>query len=81
MNDIVGRKVKDVITGFEGVVPGYVTYISGCNQALVVPPVANDGKLVEAEWFDEQRLERIGAVRLELDNAAAPGAYMAPPKR
>jgi hypothetical protein len=49
--------VKDRITGFSGVVTGFVTYLSGCNQALVVPKVGKDGSFKEGQCFDEQRLE------------------------
>jgi hypothetical protein len=53
----LGSKVKDTITCFGGVVTGFVTYISGCNQALVVPEVGKEGTFKRAKWFDEQRLE------------------------
>lgn len=57
MNELqLGCTVKDKITGFEGVVTGIVDYLSGCNQALVVPKVDKDGKLRDAHWFDVQRL-------------------------
>jgi hypothetical protein len=39
----LGSNVKDRITGFSGIVTGFVTYLSGCNQALVIPNVATDG--------------------------------------
>src|SRR3546814_1776690 len=52
----LGQKVKDKITGFTGIVTGYVTYITGCNQALFAPQVGQDGAIKDACWFDEQRL-------------------------
>lgn len=52
----IGDKVRDQITGFEGVVTGRCQYITGCEQALVQPPVSKDGTFVEAHWFDEDRL-------------------------
>jgi len=53
----LGSKVSDQITGFSGEVTGFVTYVSGCNQALVVPKVATDDAFKDSRWFDEQRLE------------------------
>ena len=77
----LGVKVKDKITGFEGIITGFVTYISGCNQALVVPPVKKDGSLVEAQWFDEQRLIVTNANAIRLNNDKTPGFDTPAPKR
>jgi hypothetical protein len=55
----LGKKVKDKITGFEGIVTGVASYLYGCDQYLVTPP-AKDGAKVDAYWFDEGRLEVIG---------------------
>jgi hypothetical protein len=34
----LGRRGRDVITGFEGVITGHVAYLTGCNQYLLAPP-------------------------------------------
>ena len=70
----LGHRAKDRITGFVGVVVGIVDYISGCNQALLVPPVDPDGKLRTGEWFDVQRLELLQDEKIVLDNGDTPGA-------
>jgi hypothetical protein len=77
---MLGKTVKDRITGFTGVVTGHVQYLTGCNQALVVPPM-QDGKLGSSEWFDVQRLEDTGVAAIVLDNGATPGCDRAAPKR
>lgn len=47
----LGEKVKDSITGFEGVVVARAEYLNGCVSYQV------EGKDHEKEfWFDEQRL-------------------------
>ena len=69
----IGRRVKDRITGFEGVVTGYCEYITGCNQALIAPPTKDDGEFVESRWFDEQRLVQLGDEVITLDNGSHPG--------
>lgn len=69
----LGRKYKDKITGFEGVVTGQCQYISGCNQALLAPAIGEDGAFKEAHWFDVQRLEIQDGEPVVLDNGAIPG--------
>ncbi len=77
----LGATYTDRITGFEGVCTGYVTYLTGCNQALLVPR-AKDGALVEAQWFDEQRLEENPSREvIKLENGNTPGFDKVAPKR
>ncbi|MBR0879513.1 MULTISPECIES: hypothetical protein [Bradyrhizobium] len=78
---ILGTTQKDRLTGYVGVATGYVQYISGCNQVLVVPQMNADGKLPESHWFDVQRLERVGTEQIVLDNTKTPGFDKEPPKR
>jgi hypothetical protein len=80
MSIVLGGKYRDRITGFTGIVTGTAEYISGCNQALVSPP-AEGGKLGDASWFDQQRLERIDDSLVTLDNGDTPGCDLAPPIR
>jgi hypothetical protein len=56
-----GKKYRDDITGFVGTCTGKCSYISGCDQVLLVPPVDKDGKRVGGEWFDDDRLIDIEA--------------------
>jgi hypothetical protein len=78
----LGSKVEDKITGFSGIVTGFVTYLSGCNQALVVPKVGKDGAFRDSQWFDEQRLKVDNKFKtIVLDNSKTPGADIAAPKR
>lgn len=78
----LGDTVSDKVTGFSGIVTGLVSYITGCNQALVVPKVGKDGAAKDAAWFDEQRLTINRKVkRISIDNGANPGCDMPAPKR
>lgn len=77
----LGAQVKDKVTGFQGVATGLVTYISGCIQVLVQPPVDEKGAAREAQWFDEQRLEQVGTTVIELDNGKTPGFDRQAPRR
>lgn len=55
----LGKKGRDKITGFEGIITGRCQYLTGCDQYSLVPPV-RDGKIEGAQWFDEGRIEIIG---------------------
>lgn len=66
----LGQKIKDRVTGFEGVAVGRVAYLNGCIQYLIKPE-AREGKMVEEEWIDEQTLEVIGQGLLVDENGEA----------
>lgn len=55
----LGDKVKDPISGFEGVVVGRTDWLWGCVQLGVQPAALHEGKPVERQWFDETALEVI----------------------
>ena len=53
----LGDKVRDEITGFEGVAVSRTEYLYGCVQIGVQPTgLTENGKPKELEYFDEQRL-------------------------
>ena len=55
----LGQKAKDKVTGFEGIITGYVQYLYGCNQYGITPEV-KDGKLGDTQFFDEGRIQVTG---------------------
>lgn len=59
-NSLMGKTVKDKITGFQGIATSRHEYLTGCTQYGVQPPVDKDGKIPEREFFDEGRLSLIG---------------------
>jgi hypothetical protein len=66
----MGVIAKDLVTGFEGRVTGVASYMTGCDQALLVPNVENTGVYREGHWFDVTRLEVTDSKPLTL-----PAAY------
>jgi hypothetical protein len=52
----LGNKVRDTITGFTGIAVGRTEWLYGCTRIGVEPTELKDGKLVVAQWLDEQRL-------------------------
>ncbi|MCY1290512.1 hypothetical protein D9M70_396610 [compost metagenome] len=69
----LGKRARDKITGFEGIVTGRAQYLTGCDQYVLAPP-AKDGNLSRGEWFDEGRLMVLGdGIRPEEVAGVAPG--------
>jgi hypothetical protein len=52
----LGDRVKDLVTGFTGVVTARCEYINGCVQFGVSPPCEN-GKMQETQYIDYKRLK------------------------
>lgn len=77
----LGATYRDRIGGVAGVAIGYVTYITGCNQALIQPRSGDGCKQHDSHWIDETRLERLDDDTVTLDLAAGPGFDREPPKR
>lgn len=54
--ELLGMRVVDKVTSFEGVVTSICFDLYGCIQALVHPGISGEGKLLEQQWFDVNRL-------------------------
>lgn len=53
---ILGLRVRDRITNFDGVASSACFDVYGCVQIAITPAV-REGKLMEGAWFDIKRLE------------------------
>ena len=60
MDKFLGKKAKDKITGFEGIITSKHVYLTGCNQYGIQPRSDKDGKIPDKGFFDEGRLEITG---------------------
>lgn len=58
---LLGLKVRDRVTGFEGVATSVTFDLFGCVQTFVIPPVNQDGKIPHGAWFDAHRLETLSS--------------------
>ena len=60
---LLGHKVKDAVTGFEGVVESICFDLYGCVQAIVRPPLdkKKPQELGDARYFDTKRLTAISS--------------------
>lgn len=54
-----GDIAEDALTGFKGQIVGICHYLTGCDQALLVPRTKEDGSYVEGRWFDVERVSYI----------------------
>lgn len=63
MNDLelLGLKVRDKVTGFNGVVSSVCYDLYGCIQAIVTPFADDKGELKDGRWFDVSRLTVLDA--------------------
>ncbi len=52
----LGTKVRDMVTGFVGVVTGRTEWLTGCATVGLQGEV-KDGKVPDAFWVDETRVE------------------------
>ena len=55
----LGKVGKDRITGFTGIIVGYVQYLTGCNQYLLVPKCkkGEEHTKPQGEWVDDSRVD------------------------
>ena len=77
----LGQKVKDTVTGFEGIVTGQHQWVTGCATYTVQPPVDKDGKVPDNRGVDEVSLELLPEERLELETKDDPGGPHDTPSR
>lgn len=61
--DIMGLKVRDKVTGFEGITESVSFDLYGCVQVVVKPP-SKDGEMKDGRWFDIQRLVIVDSTRV-----------------
>lgn len=60
MDSQIGKKARDRITGFEGVITGRSEYITSCDHILLQLETDDKGSYVEGRWFDEGRIMLLG---------------------
>jgi hypothetical protein len=52
----LGSVVTDSISGMTGIATARADYLNGCVKIFVEPQSLKDGRPIEGEWFDEQRV-------------------------
>lgn len=57
MNAQLGDRVKDRISGLQGIVVAVMESLHGCRQVCIRPQEVKDGKPAESSWFDDGQVE------------------------
>lgn len=57
----LGDRVKDSVTGVQGIVVCVTTWLHGCIRMGVQPEQIKDGKPVDAQYFDQTQLVLVKA--------------------
>jgi hypothetical protein len=61
----LGEAVRDVLTGFTGIVATQSRWLTGCNTYGVKPLELKDGVPMDRVYFDEPQLELVKASQFE----------------
>lgn len=62
----LGSKVKDVVSGFTGIVVAEYKFLHGCTRYCVQPPVDVDGIICAEGTFDEPQLKVVCKPSVEM---------------
>jgi hypothetical protein len=63
----LGDVAKDTISGFEGVVTSYTTWLNGCVRLGLSPQKMHEGKLIENQVFDIEQLALVKKAKHKAD--------------
>lgn len=79
----LGDRVRDRITGFEGIATTHASHLTGCDRFWLSPRVGQDGKPIDGMWVDIDMLEIVEACVIEkiTYSRSAPGGIDLPPSR
>lgn len=73
----LGDKVRDKISGFEGIATGRTEYLYKCVHILVShDKLDKDGKIPDGFWLDEDRLEVLERGRIKAKNTDRTGSMV-----
>lgn len=60
----LGDKVKETITGFQGIVVSKIEYLNGCKRYQIQSVKLDAGKIV-SEWADEEQVQILTKVKVK----------------
>lgn len=76
----LGSRIRDKVTGLEGITTGRCEYPNGCVQYLIRPKIKDDGTVQDGHWIDDQQIEYIDAgITEEVTPARTGGPSDSPP--
>ena len=59
IDKFLGKKIKDKVSGMEGMVVSITHFLNGCVRVSIQPPVDQDNKMQDERWFDYQQVELV----------------------
>ncbi len=65
----LGSKIKDKVTGFEGIAIARTCWLNGCTRLAVQSTELKDGKPTEEYWIDEGRVDVLPDGKIEVSEA------------
>lgn len=79
----LGDRVRDKISGFEGIATTHAQHLTGCDRLWVAPKVDREGKSMEGMWIDIDMIEIIEpeVIGRVIYTRAAPGGIDLPASR
>ncbi len=79
MNENLGKKGTDRITGLTGTITGFVQYLTGCNQYLIVPKCkkGEENTKPPGHWIDDNRID-IKGKKIKLIETESNGPDISP---
>jgi hypothetical protein len=66
----LGDRVRDRISGFEGIVTGKHEYLYGCRRVTVSPTELKEGKRIESDWLDEDQVDLVESAVIPAPSSA-----------
>lgn len=76
----LGDKMKDKVSGFEGVAIAKTEWLYGCVRVVLQPMADKDGKLPDTQAFDIDQLESQGS-KIERTPSATGGPMPIPTRQ
>lgn len=80
----LGDRVRDRYTGFQGILVARTEWLYGCTRVGIECSDLKDGKPIEPQWFDEQRVELVASLdkfESEQSSATSGGPRTVPQRR
>ena len=62
---LLGKKIKDKVSGLSGVVVSVTIFLNGCIRVSIQPPIDKDGKMPSESWFDWQQVELLKTKKIK----------------
>lgn len=59
-------EVKDMLSGFTGIVISRGEYLTGCNQVSILPKSEKANEIEDGHWFEIERVEKIGDRKVDV---------------